>query len=207
MRKPRQKKIAAGRIDEKKPNDIAIGVRLKHARLTQNITLRTLADQVGCTESFLSKIENDKAYPSFVTLHRLVARLGISIATLFSQQDEIGGAARITRPGQRPKILTHSLRQGRGVTLESLVSNALTHLLEANIHHVEPGCSTDGMIQHEGEEVGYVLRGQIELSVAGEVYSLEQGDSFFFNSSHPHGYRNKGKTSASILWINTPKSF
>jgi quercetin dioxygenase-like cupin family protein len=142
-----------------------------------------------------------------VTLHRLAVCLGISIATLFSEQDEMDGPVRVGKPGQRPKILTHSLRQGRGVTLESLVSNALTHLLEANIHHIEPGCSTDGMIQHEGEEVGYVLHGQIELSVAGEVYALEQGDSFFFASSHPHGYRNTGDVPASILWVNTPKSF
>src|SRR6185312_5941291 len=100
--------------------NIAIGTRLKHARLTQNITLRELAELVGCTESFLSKIENDKNYPSFATLHRVANALGINIGTLFAENTEMDGPASIGRPYERPKILTHSLRKGRGVTLESL---------------------------------------------------------------------------------------
>jgi transcriptional regulator with XRE-family HTH domain len=186
---------------------IAIGIRLKHARLTQSITLRELAELVGCTESFLSKVENDKAHPSFTTLHRVATALGINVGTLFVQEVERDGPVSIGRPDERPKILTHSLRMGRGITLESLISNAVTRLLEANIHHIEPGCSTDGLIQHEGEEIGYVLKGQIELSVADRTYALEQGDSFFFMSTHGHGYRNTGQVSAAILWVNTPKSF
>ena len=58
------------------PTEIRIGIRLKHARLTKGLSLRQLADEVGCSESFISKIENDKVRPSFSTLHRIVAALG-----------------------------------------------------------------------------------------------------------------------------------
>src|SRR5688500_8535518 len=58
---------------------IEIGMRLKHARLSKGFSLRQLADEVGCTEGFLSKIENNKARPSLAMLHRLVSRLEIAV--------------------------------------------------------------------------------------------------------------------------------
>ena len=40
---------------------VALGVRLHHARMVRGMTLKELADQSQCSESMLSKIENDKA--------------------------------------------------------------------------------------------------------------------------------------------------
>ena len=79
---------------------VAIGVRLRHARLTKGLSLRAVADQVGCSESFVSKIENDKVNPSLATLHKLVRVLETNIAALFSDgPDE--SSVQIFRPGSR----------------------------------------------------------------------------------------------------------
>ena len=43
-----------------------------------------------CSESFISKLENDKASPSFTMLHRLTAILGANVAALFAAGDEVG---------------------------------------------------------------------------------------------------------------------
>ena len=187
--------------------EIKIGVRLKHARLTRGISLKKLSEQVGCTESFLSKLENNKVRPSLSMLHRIVVALDINIATLFSENDPTVGPVAVMRPSDRPTIATDAMRHGPGITLERLVSNALPQLLEANIHHVKPFGSSDGPIQHDGEEIGYVLEGSLELNVDNHLYRLEKGDSFFFRSSLPHSYRNPSAQEATILWVNTPKSF
>ena len=34
-----------------------------------------------------------------------------------------------------------------------------------------------------------------------------ENDSFHFNSSRRHAYRNPGKTQTRILWANTPPTF
>ncbi|MGQ0547959.1 MAG: cupin domain-containing protein [Betaproteobacteria bacterium] len=75
------------------------------------------------------------------------------------------------------------------------------------MHHVEVGGRTDGTIAHEGEEIGYVLEGQLELEVDGKKYSLSKGDCFFFRSELKHQYRNPGKTRTSIFWVCTPPTF
>jgi transcriptional regulator with XRE-family HTH domain len=186
---------------------IAIGTRLKHARLTKGLSLRELALQVGCTEGFLSKVENERARPSLSTLHRLALKLNINIAQLFSEDHSDLGPVSIMRDGERSTIKTDTPRKGRGIVLERLVSNAIAKLIEANIHHVAPKGSSNGKIQHEGEEMGFVLRGKLELIVDNVTYVLNEGDAFFFKSSLPHGYRNPGDTETEVIWVNTPPSF
>ena len=94
-----------------------------------------------------------------------------------------------------------------GVQLEALIPSASGHLLSGYINHIEPGGGSDGVIQHEGEEFGYVLEGQIELNVGGRRYRVGEGDSFHFRSERAHSYRNVGKKKARILWLNTPPTF
>ena len=60
------------------------------------------------------------------------------------------------------------------------------------------------MRQHEGDEVGYVVTGEIILTVAGDTYPLRAGDAFFFPSMRPHGVSNPGNSVATIIWVNTP---
>jgi hypothetical protein len=70
-----------------------------------------------------------------------------------------------------------------------------------------PVVGSDGLIEHDGEEMGYLLCRHIDLEVDGAVYRLGPGDSFCFRSERPHGYRNPGATQALILWVNTPPTF
>jgi transcriptional regulator with XRE-family HTH domain len=186
---------------------VKIGVRLKHARLTKGLTLREVADLVDCSESFVSKVENDRIQPSLAMLHRLVAALEINVTSLFAEAEPDGAPVAIMRRGSRPVIRMDPEWQGNGIELERLVPQPKGSLLQANIHHVAPNGNSDGLIEHEGEELGFVLEGNLELVVDNVVYRVSAGDSFFFRSSLPHGYRNKGREPARILWVNTPPSF
>jgi len=187
--------------------NLLIGVRLKHARLNRRANLRQLADEVGCTESFLSKVENDKVRPSLTMLHKIVQALDISIAKLFADNTDLDAPITVLPSGKRPMLRTEQLKQEKGITLESLLPVSRAVLLEANIHHVAPSGSSRGFIHHPGEEMGFVLDGELELTVNGKTVHLKKGDSFFFLSNLPHGYKNPGTITARILWVNTPQSF
>src|SRR4051794_17156948 len=74
--------------DERKHRKLSspeIGTRLRHARLAKGWRLKQVAAEVGCTESFLSKVENDRVRPSLAMTHRLVVALEINVAALFSE--------------------------------------------------------------------------------------------------------------------------
>jgi transcriptional regulator with XRE-family HTH domain len=182
-----------------------VSVRLRLARQMQGMTLKGLADAIGCSESMLSKIENGKSSPSLPMLHRLVEALGTNIGWLFEENDGEDGI--VFRAGERPIIALDPLRRGEGISLARVIPYAAGHLLQCNIHHIDVGGESAGPIQHVGEEVGYVLSGTVDLILEDRTHRLRQGDSFVFASTLPHAYRNAGDEPASIFWVNTPPTF
>lgn len=195
-------------IADSSSNEIKIGMRLKHGRLVKGLRLNELAERLECSESYLSKVENDKVRPSLAMLHKIVGALDMTISQLF---DDNGDAStdqiQVVRADDRHVIQSKPPRMGFGIALERLVATSRGSLLEANIHRIEPGGHTDGVISHEGEEIGYVLEGQIDVELDGVWYTFKKGDSFFFKSDLPHGYKNPGDAEAKILWVNTPLTF
>lgn len=163
-----------------------------------------LAAAVECSESFISKIEAGKASPSLNMLHRISQVLETNIGELFSEDRDYHGI--VLREGERP-IIEHALRKSKQISLERLLTPSGAHLLQANLHHLEPEAASEGMIVHAGEEFGYVLEGCVELTVGAMQYTLNPGDTFHFLSEQPHGYRNAGAVAAKILWVNTPPTY
>lgn len=189
-------------------SDLDIGFKIKHARLAQGLKLRELADKLGCSESFLSKVENHKVQPSLSMLHRIVSALETNIPYLFSDDAPLSSdPVYITRKDARKTITTGPRSNTASIAIERLVITTKTSLLEANIHVVEPGGYTDGVYAHKGEEAGYVIQGSLELQVEDRTYLLHEGDSFAFRSDLPHGYCNPGDVETRVLWVNTPPTF
>nr|WP_242612589.1 cupin domain-containing protein [Corticibacter populi] len=176
-----------------------MGVRLRHARLVAGYTLLELARRAECSESLISKIERGYATPSLTMLHRLAVALDTNIAALTTEGAPSTGP--VLRAGERPVI-----RSG-DIALERLVLPQRGGLLQANIHIMEPGQASDGLIEHTGEELGYVLEGSVELQLADERFVVHAGDAFAFSSHVPHGYTNVGEGVARILWVNSPATF
>ena len=182
---------------------LQVGARVKHARQLAGIRMRELAQKVGCTESMVSKIESGRVVPSLQMLQRLVAALDRDMASFFGS--DLNSPGLILRAGQRPLVTTDPLRKGSGVAYERLVPFAAGNLLECNIHVVEPDAHKHDPITHQGETVGYVIEGQIELTIETTAYALSAGDSFFFKNHLTNSYRNIGPGRARVLWVNTPQ--
>jgi quercetin dioxygenase-like cupin family protein len=149
----------------------------------------------------LSKVETGKAQLSLTLLHRIVHSLNTNISALFS--DSLNDTGVVTKAADRPTFPIDA----KGSRLERLVPPNLGHLLESNLHILEPGGGSSGVLSHEGEEVGYVLSGTLELTVSGVKYLLHAGDSFVYRSEQQHSYKNPGKTTARVLWVSTPPTF
>jgi len=72
----------------------------------------------------------------------------------------------------------------------------------------EPGADTGKLaLEHAGEEGGVVIRGRLELTVAGERHVLGPGDAYYFDSSRPHHFRNIGTESCEVVSACSPPSF
>jgi transcriptional regulator with XRE-family HTH domain len=65
------------------PHKSNLGVIIKHARTSKDLTQDQLAEKVGVGSRHLMAIENEGKYPSFDLLFRLVRILEISPDTIF----------------------------------------------------------------------------------------------------------------------------
>ncbi len=195
--------IAAKPKPESKPDDLQIGARLRHARLLEGIRIRELAERVGCAESMISKIENGKVAPSLTMLQRLVEALNRDLSSFFGA--DINSPGIVQKEGERPISTTDAIRGGKGVSYERLVPFAAGNLLEGNIHRIEPKGEKVDQITHQGETLGYVIEGELELTIETTVYKLSAGDSFFFKNHLTNRYRNTGTVLTRVVWVNTPQ--
>ena len=201
--KPKAAAAASERSTASNSSDLQIGGRLKHARLLAGIRIRELAEKVSCTESMISKIENGRVVPSLPMLQRLVEALDRDLSSFFGSDPNTPGI--IQRAGQRSITTTDPIRRGNGVQYERLVPFGAGNLLEGNIHVVDKDGKKDDPITHQGETVGYVIEGQLELTIESTTYLLKAGDSFFFKNHLTNSYRNPGPATTRVVWVNTPQ--
>jgi transcriptional regulator with XRE-family HTH domain len=198
LQQAKQQDGAAASNGEAPVREILIGRKVKQARLNRNMRLKELAERSGFSESLISKIENDKTTPSLMTLHRIAVALDTNISWFFSNGPT--ETSPVLRAGERQVIRTDKER----ATTESFVPYGGTHLLQAFLVTIHPGGTSLGPREHPGEEVGYIIDGELDLTIAGTTYHLKAGDSFNFRSERPHSYRNGGRKDVRIVWVNTP---
>jgi transcriptional regulator with XRE-family HTH domain len=187
------------------PSGANTGLKLRQLRRLKRLRLKELATAVDLSESMLSKIENNRVKPAHHTLAKLADALGTELNYLTTHDDIIEGP--VNRRGTRPIINSASYGRGTGIRMERLIPYSGAHLLQANIHIIAPGGRTQGSIVHEGEEIGLVLEGTLDLTIGKRTYSLSKGDSFHFASHLPHSYRNRGTRTVRVMWVNTPPSY
>ena len=110
----------------------------------------------------------------------------------------------VSRPGSRSR-----LEMDTGVVWERLVDNTGTDLDFIEIIYPAHSSSTndDRMLQHAGSEFGFLLEGELEITVGFEVFMLHAGEALGFDSSQPHLFRNLGDTPARGIWfVRHPQS-
>jgi len=103
----------------------------------------------------------------------------------------------VTRPGDRSRLVMDS-----GVIWEQLAANTGPNLDFIEVIYPPFSSSTnDGrMLRHSGFEYGYLMEGELEVTVGFEVFKLCAGESLGFDSSVPHLFRNQGSVAARGIW-------
>jgi transcriptional regulator with XRE-family HTH domain len=183
-------------------SESGVGLYLRTVRVARGLRLKTVADAAGCSEGLLSKIENGRADPSLRLLQRVCEFHQMTMGDLLSWAER--REAMITRAADRTSMRVNDPGKP-GVQILRLAQSG--HLLAGFINRFEPGGSSGELLTHPGEEMGYVIQGEIDLVVGETLHRIADGDSFCFRSDLPHGYRNPGSERAEIIIINSPPTF
>jgi transcriptional regulator with XRE-family HTH domain len=194
----------------------ALGQRIRDERVRRGISVRGLAREVGVSASMISQIETAKSRPSVSTLYAITSALGMSIEDVFRDEPVVAAvplpppyAALATLAGaQRLGPLVHPdqrqvLRLDSGVTWERL-GELPGQTVDFLLVTYEPGATSSSngeLMRHAGSEYGYLVRGDLVLTLGFDEVHLRSGDAVSFDSTTPHGYRNDATEPAVGVWF------
>lgn len=175
----------------------AIGPRLRQLRIQRGVGLADVASAAGISVGFLSALERSQMSASVGTLRRLARYYRTNILEFFDANEL---HTPLVRPSKR-KVL----EAGPGVRMELLAWGKT--VMEPHLFRIKAQAGSGESYAHEGEEFLFVLRGELQIALADEEYHLRRGDSFYFESSTPHRWKNPGPGETWLLWVNTPPTF
>lgn len=183
---------------------VEVAARLKQIREKFGLSQRELAKRAGVTNSTISLIEQNRVSPSVSSLKKVLDGIPMSLAEFFTYD-----VAEPARPSPFfPQNSMPDISSGEGLRF-LLVGHGLKGRQMCMMREIyEAGADTGhDMLTHQGQECGVVVNGSIELTVGDESRVLQAGDSFYYDSSLPHRFRNLSDDPCEIITANSPPTF
>lgn len=179
-------------------HDLGLGERIRALRKRRRLPLSEVAAITGRSIGYLSQIERGLSSPTVRELAQLAGALGVDFLELLAEPS----GARPGAPVRRRADETLIPFRGQGVIKRVLAPPNEGSISFYVMHIAVGGTSGDEPYTHDGEEAGYVLRGEVSLTIDGRNFLLRPGDSFRFMSHRPHQFSNAGRREAEVLWVN-----
>jgi len=182
----------------------AIGPKIRRLRLRKSLGLVQLGEHTGLSAAMLSKIERGHLFPTLPTLLRIALVFGVGLDHFFKDDTERPVHA-VVRKAERIRVPDKPGRRAAAYRFESLDYPVNDRKL--NGYYAEFGAEDEASEPHKhaGAELIYVLSGALVVSLAGEDFTLREGDSMYFDSAHEHSYRRKGTRACTAIVVVTAR--
>lgn len=176
-----------------------VGRQLRLLRKSRSLTLAQLAERAGCTDGYLSAVENGTAVPTLSSIAAIAAALGHDLTAFFP-----------TAP--REQIHVHRANEPERLRVASTAHETYTILsarsvepsFTALLDEIAPSLDHTSGGTFFGERFLLVLEGQVSLRIGSTTHLLNPGDTIHYSSHPEHVLRVVGPVAATLLWIVTP---
>lgn len=168
---------------------------VRAARKARGWTLAELSSAVNLDKGYLSKVERGLKAPSVSTVLNLARALDIAVAQLFGKTVD-AAAIHVSRAESR--VAPAGRLSGDAYRLEALTTGKGRAGLEGFLVYPPPEFSEEFRAEHDGEELLFVVDGEVEVRFVDRVVGLQEGDALQFPGRLQHQVR-KTTSSACIL--------
>ncbi|MDC0738061.1 cupin domain-containing protein [Cognatishimia sp. SS12] len=180
-----------------------IGSTFRRLRKEAGLTIGDLADTTGLSRAYISQVETSKASPSLQTVRAMCDALGVSPAILFEDTE----AQCVFLPKKRQKVLHFESEKDEQVFSKTInVLSDQNRKLEVVILELSPG-TTAGDHAHPGEEVFFILEGELTVTHGKKEFMMSVGDSIHIESQQLHKLYNHTDQNVRVISARTPPGF
>lgn len=171
---------------------VRVGALIRARRHSLRMTLRALSDLSGISIGYLSQVERDQALPSLSTLAAVARALDVGVDYFIatpSTQDAL------TRSGERIQFSVGNAP----IIYEKLHAEFPGSALSAFLITIQPGYRSE-TASHEGEEIIYVMEGELTLRIEDDLTVVAEGDSLHFRGNRSHSWSNETNSAVRLVW-------
>ncbi len=176
---------------------MSIGSKLKALRTYCGLTQEELADRCELTKGYISQLENDLTSPSISTLTDILTILGSNLKNFFSDEDE----------KIKYSVDDYFVKKTEEYKITWLIPNSQKNEMEPILFELEPNACSDTDMPHEGQEFGYIVKGEVMVVYGNCKEKLKAGESFYFTTDKNHYIKNMTNEKATIIWVSSPPNF
>jgi transcriptional regulator with XRE-family HTH domain len=174
------------------------GAALRELRRDRRLSLQEVSAATGISASFLSLVENGKSDITLGRMLKLAAFFDVHVSDLLPPG--VGRDPIVIRSVERRHIASPE----EGIDIYLLGPDSERRMLPV-LAEFAPGGRPAELVQHEGEEYIYVLKGKIRLEVEGhEPVVLKRGDGAYYRADRPHRLSTVDSQSASVFAVASP---
>jgi quercetin dioxygenase-like cupin family protein/DNA-binding XRE family transcriptional regulator len=173
-----------------------IGHRLSALRGIAEMTPEEFCQRTGVNVKELAAYEKGELDFSFSFLYNAARVFNVDVVDLMS--------------GDSPRLSNWCIaKKGEGYAINRNEAYKYLHLAftfrdkkaEPFLVTVEPKADKPVLHAHEGQEFNWVVSGRIRFFISEAAYTMEPGDSIYFNASIPHAMQALDDETAQFLAV------
>ena len=161
-----------------------IAQRLHGLRDALDLTTEAVASRCGVSREDYERYESGDYDIPLSFICDLAQAFGVETTALISGNDPHSLAYFVTRKGTGSSVERNKVYKYQ--SLAHGFRNAKADPFEVT---VEPSDKPMHLNSHLGQEFNFILGGAMNLQIAGNDITLNEGDSIYFDSSKPHGMK------------------
>jgi len=175
-----------------------LGADIRSLRKARGLTLASLSYALGKSVGWLSQVERDLSEPGISDLRAMAKELDVSVSSLFRAAAAPGEEGHIVRKTARRPIGSRAAG-----LVEELLSPDLTDDFEMVHSTFEPGSALGRSVTRPTQEVGYVVSGEMDITIGGTTFHVTAGDSFRIRNE-PYSWANPYAAPCVAIWVIAP---
>lgn len=175
---------------------LEISRRIKTHRLEKRLTIQELADHSNVSKGLISQIENGRSIPSLPVLFSIIQSLEMEVGHFFEGISLREPTIIVQR---KEDYIPFEKEEIKGFNYKRILTK---NLPASTIDFVLLELSADAdrdKVTTEAFEYKYILKGEVDYMIDGDIYHLDEGDSLFFDGRFPHVPKNQNKKSCLML--------
>jgi len=190
--------MAKNQSNNSESTSINLGKSLRAKRKKLGLTMQCVADAAGLSVGFISQVERGITTPSLGSLTTLAKVLQTDTRDFLNPPELV--------QTDHLRSSETNFSDSTNIAYERLSTKFAGSTLHSVIINEPPGFRHEPT-SHNGEELFFVVQGELTVELEGDKKILCEGESVHFNSQRVHSVWNHSTKNASIMWCGTTDIF